>query len=135
MHVSGDEVRLAIDLAIPCGLILTELITNAFKHAFGEKERGMVRVDIRLVDLAPEQPGVEIRVADDGCGLPFGFRLDSVSTLGLTLVDGLVAQVRGRLEVREGGNSGIRDDCGNGGTEFMLRFPLPPSDEEQPNAD
>lgn len=135
VHVSGDEVRLAIDLAIPCGLILTELITNAFKHAFGEKERGMVRVDIRLVDLAPEQPGVEIRVADDGCGLPFGFRLDSVSTLGLTLVDGLVAQVRGRLEVREGGNSGIRDDCGNGGTEFMLRFPLPPSDEEQPNAD
>ena len=91
--IEAASVILGADLAIPCGLIASELITNAFKHAF-PGGRG-------TIDVAFEQRGDELtlRVSDDGVGLPGGFDLASLPSLGLQLVQTLSEQIGGALSV------------------------------------
>jgi len=86
-----------LDQAIPCGLILNELISNAFKHAFPNGRAGVVRIGLNLVGER-----VSISVADDGAGLPEGFSPKNDGNLGLELVHTLVDQLDGRLEVKTG---------------------------------
>ncbi|MBZ2172425.1 sensor histidine kinase [Nitratidesulfovibrio sp. SRB-5] len=110
------EVELALDLpplflpvsaAIPCGLILNELVTNAIKHAFPGRDAGRIAIAARRHGRQ-----VEVRVSDDGAGLPEGFDPAGGATLGMQLVGSLVAQLGGRLEVA----SGIA------GASFVVRF-------------
>lgn len=91
------RVELVLDQAIPCGLILNELISNAFKHAFPNGRAGVVRIGLNLVGER-----VSISVADDGAGLPEGFSPKNDGNLGLELVHTLVDQLDGRLEVKTG---------------------------------
>lgn len=89
-------VRLSIDQAIPCGLIVNELVSNAVKHAFPNGRRGVVRVELERIGGGP---GLLLRVADDGAGFPAGFDLKEVSTLGLQLVTTLARQLGGTLRL------------------------------------
>ena len=66
IHLQADEVLLTPDAAIPCGLILTELISNALKHAFPAGQPGEVHVELR----APNGQEVTMVVRDTGVGLP-----------------------------------------------------------------
>lgn len=100
------EVELVLDLpplflpvsaAIPCGLILNELVTNAIKHAFADRDAGRIAIAARR-----DGRQVEVRVSDDGVGLPEGFDPAGGATLGMQLVGSLVAQLGGRLEVASG---------------------------------
>lgn len=91
------RVELVLDQAIPCGLILNELISNAFKHAFPGGRAGVVRIGL---NLRGEQ--VSITVQDDGVGLPEGFSAKNDGNLGLELVRTLVDQLDGKLEVKTG---------------------------------
>jgi two-component sensor histidine kinase len=109
---------LAIDMAIPCGLILNELVTNALKHAFPGETAGEIVVEVRKDDAGGR---FELRVSDDGVGLPNGFEERESSSLGLRLVRMLTAQLQGRLEVRRGP-----------GVEFRVTFPVP-DDLSAPN--
>ena len=102
---------LDLDRAIPCGLVVNELVTNAFKHAFPSGQAG--EICIELHSAAGE---FELVVADNGAGLPEGFDLANVKSLGLQLVPLLVDQLKGRFTV-EGGP----------GARFLLRFPCDPS--------
>jgi PAS domain S-box-containing protein len=86
---------LSIDLAIPCGLMVNELVANAFKHAFPGERTGRVEVTIRKT---PDEE-IELAVTDDGIGLPEGFDLDGVNSMGMTLVRALVAQLNGSLGI------------------------------------
>ncbi len=115
------DVTLGMDTAVPCGLIVNELVTNALKHAFGEGRRGRVSVRMSRAE-PPEAPGATVKagtaerwfelvVADDGKGLPEDFDPASAKTLGLRIVRTLVKQLRGGMELR-GGN----------GAEFRIRF-------------
>jgi PAS domain S-box-containing protein len=88
---------LVLDQAIPCGLILNELISNALKHAFPTDANGSVSIGLRC-----DEDRVELTVADDGRGLPAGFDPHRQGNLGLELVRTLVDQLDGRLEVRSG---------------------------------
>ncbi|MCB9164701.1 MAG: PAS domain S-box protein [Flavobacteriales bacterium] len=91
------RAELVLDQAIPCGLILNELISNAFKHAYPDGRSGTVRIGLNLVgDM------VSISVADDGVGLPEGFSAKNDGNLGLELVRTLVGQLDGKLEVKTG---------------------------------
>jgi PAS domain S-box-containing protein len=87
-------VTVTMDVAIPFGLALNELVTNSMKHAFPGGRRG--RVDIRL-----QQEGslVRIGVADDGVGLPAAFDIDECPSLGMQLVKSLCAQLKGSLSI------------------------------------
>lgn len=91
------RVELVLDQAIPCGLILNELISNAFKHAFPDGRAGVVRIGSNL-----EGDRVSISVTDNGAGLPEGFSPKNDGNLGLELVRTLVDQLDGKLDVKTG---------------------------------
>jgi two-component system CheB/CheR fusion protein len=89
------ESHMNIDTAVPCGLILTELVSNAFKYAFPEGQAGQIRVTLR--------PEAENRwllvVQDNGIGLPSDIRIAQTDSLGLTLVHDLASQLEGDVQV------------------------------------
>jgi len=84
--------------AIPCGLILNELLTNSLKHAFRGERSGEVRVGL----LANLHGAIRLRVSDDGVGLPADFHTRSSGSLGMQLVTDLAKQLLGRFEVAPG---------------------------------
>jgi PAS domain S-box-containing protein len=106
LRVTGDEVLLSIDTAVPCGLIVNELLLNALKHAFPDGERGEIVVDLS----DPRDGSCRMSVRDTGVGLPPN--REETGTLGLTLVRGLVAQLGGELGVEDG----------SGGAGFVVNF-------------
>lgn len=108
-----DPIALSVDVAIPCGLLLNELVTNALKHAFHDGRAGTVRIELRV--------GAEIvvlSVFDDGDGLPDGFDPNAQSSLGMQIVLELSRQLHGTLEAL-----GRRAPAH--GAEFRVTFPMP----------
>ncbi len=121
LRAEVEEIRLGIDKAIPCGLIVNELCTNALKYAFLGKEGGELRVGLhRVKDGRSGGAEVRLTVADDGVGLPAGMDVRSAKTLGMQIVGGLVDQLRGRLTVQ---SPVQRDADGAGGTRIDIEFP------------
>lgn len=98
LHLSSrsDVVRLTIDRAIPCGLIVNELVTNALKHAFPNGRSGSVRVELNVL----RGVDVEIAVIDDGVGIPDTLKLESLASLGMQLVQVLVEQLHAELVIQ-----------------------------------
>jgi PAS domain S-box-containing protein len=93
-----DELSFSIDAAVPCGLIINELISNSLKHAFRDVKSGEIFLSLRRVGEK-----VELRYRDDGPGLPPGLDLSKIKSLGLKLVYNLaVRQLRGTMELRSG---------------------------------
>jgi two-component sensor histidine kinase len=99
LHLNLASIRLEIDRAIPCGLLVNELVSNAFKHAFPGGRSGEVRVELHALT---DGTGWQLRVADNGVGLPPGFALDDLTSLGLKLVSDLTRQLGARLEIGAG---------------------------------
>ena len=107
---TDGDVYVDINKAIPCGLILNELISNALRHAFPGDEPG----EIKIIIGETKNKDIEIVVRDNGMGLPDDVDIHQPRTVGLYLVNGLVKnQLDGLIE-------GIRD----GGTGFRIKFPL-----------
>jgi PAS domain S-box-containing protein len=107
---TDGAVYVDISKAIPCGLILNELISNALQHAFPRDRHGELRIIIRET----KNTEIEIVVRDNGLSLPDDVDIHQPRTVGLHLVNGLVKnQLDGQIEV-------IRD----AGTEFRIKFPL-----------
>ena len=92
-----QPVQLGLDQAIPCGLILNELISNALKHAFPGGGRGTIHIG-----LSTRERTVQITLRDDGKGLPDGFDEERDSNLGLQLVHTLIGQLDGHIERTKG---------------------------------
>ena len=94
----AESVAVPIDTAIPCGLLLHELLSNAFQHAFPGDASGEVRV------LISKTAGKRIllEVSDDGIGLPEGLDIHKTETLGFQLVHGMVEQLKGELSFETG---------------------------------
>lgn len=95
LELAIEDVALAVDLAIPCGLILNELITNALKHGFPEGRAGQVRVELRR---SPDGL-LHLAVEDDGVGLADRVDVARSASLGLQLIRTLTEQLDGQLEV------------------------------------
>ncbi|MEI7945420.1 MAG: histidine kinase dimerization/phosphoacceptor domain -containing protein [bacterium] len=93
------HVNLGIDQAIPCGLLVNELVTNAFKHAFPAGRGGEVLVELQPLE---DGQGWRLRVSDDGAGLPAGFDVQNMTSLGMKLISDLTGQLGGRLEIGSG---------------------------------
>jgi PAS domain S-box-containing protein len=95
LNVQVDPgVVVTLDKAIPCGLILNELMTNALKHGFPSEQKGIVAVKL---DRIGEQ--VCLTVENDGNTLPESFELKKIQSMGLKLVSALVSQIQGQLAV------------------------------------
>ncbi|TDU80849.1 PAS domain S-box-containing protein [Prosthecobacter fusiformis] len=93
MDVQCDDVELDLDKAIPLGLIATELITNAFKHAFKDREEGRITILLQK----SEDKHMILRISDDGHGIPVNDDPISARTLGLRLVRSLSYQMRAQI--------------------------------------
>jgi two-component sensor histidine kinase len=98
------NILLDVNTAIPLGLIINELLSNAIEHAFPDGRVGEIRV--RLIALDPGQ--FELIVEDDGVGLPQGFDISGSETLGLQLVCLLVKQLDGTVAADSKGGTRIR---------------------------
>jgi PAS domain S-box-containing protein len=102
LAVRADNIRLNIGKAIPCGLILNELVTNAFKHAFPEGFAGKASIE---VDFHGDGDVVELAVSDNGVGLPAHMDPENSETLGLNLVRLLsINQLKGELLIHRTGS-------------------------------
>ena len=111
----ASGVRLGLEVATPCALIVNELVTNALKHAFAGRDKGTVSVSLESSDTAVERR-FRLRVADDGVGLEPGFDWRAADSMGLRLVDMLTKQLKGTMDVATG-----RDK----GTSFTIEFARP----------
>ena len=110
-----EPIELSIEQAVPCALILNELLSNAFKYAFADGNAGRIRISFRQ----PEAGHCELAVEDDGVGLPPGRLAGQNKSLGLRIVRILANQLNGSLEQKE-----------RPGTRIVLRFPAAASAAE-----
>lgn len=94
LRVEAPNVQLPLDVAVPCGLIVNELITNALKHAFPAFERGCVRVAARVSGKR-----CSVEVSDDGIGLPAHLDFETTQSMGLRLVTTLARQLGAELAI------------------------------------
>lgn len=104
--INADNILMTIDTAIPCGLIVNELINNILKHAFPEGYTGKIELNLRRSD-----ENVILEVIDNGIGIPEAFELDKSDTLGMQLIDTLVKQLDGIIEIDR-----------SSGTRFSIEF-------------
>ncbi len=107
LELALDEINLNIDTAIPCGLLINELVSNALKHAFPNKAKGTIYITLH----GDEDKYYTLTIRDNGIGLPPHWEGKSGNSLGLKLVDVLAQQLEGTLQLNSGS-----------GTEFSLRF-------------
>lgn len=107
MNFDIENVFLKLDTAIPCGLIINELVSNSFKYAFVGREEGELLVSLKAI----WGNDFELIVQDNGIGLPDNFNVEQTDSLGLQLVITLVDQIRGDLLV----------DSQNG-VKYTIRF-------------
>jgi two-component sensor histidine kinase len=113
--VSTAPIRLPLDVALPCALIASELISNALKHAFVGRNEGVLRISIQ----ADERGAAQLEIADDGIGMQYTIADPSAvdfgganpATLGMQLVRGLVRQLGGAMTMSNGQ-----------GTRFVVTF-------------
>ncbi len=101
-----QEIKLNVNQAVPLAIIINEVITNAYKHAFKISEKG--EIDIVMVQLNGE---VMVRIRDNGVGLPESFDIDYTTSLGMTLINTLAKQIDGKVLLQSGN-----------GTSFQITF-------------
>lgn len=101
-----ESVGLNLDQAIPCGLIINELVSNALKYAFKGRKKGRLGIVLR-----EENNEVILVVKDDGVGLPKDFAFEKNNSLGIQLVYALLDQIDATMKVDQ-----------SNGTEFFIRF-------------
>ncbi len=103
-----EDMTMLIDTAIPCGLVISEIIANAIKYAFPNGRRGRIRIELKKA----EGGFVEIRIADDGIGVLEGFRVDTHGKMGMkTLFSMVTHQLQGSIQFSS-----------MGGVEYVIRF-------------
>jgi len=109
LRMEVEEIGLDVDTAIPCGLMVNELVSNALKYAFPDGKEGEILVKCTQVS----RDRVALTVADNGAGLPEDVERKAGESLGFQLIHLLVKQLRGTLDIVRGG-----------GTTFQITFPL-----------
>lgn len=115
LKANMSSIHLNLEQAIPCGLIVNELVSNSMKYAFQGLSHG-------TLTLRVEEAGdfVEIEVSDDGVGLPPDFNFDTNDSLGVYLIQALTEQIQAELVVRSSSMSAPYNIPS--GTSFMIKF-------------
>jgi two-component sensor histidine kinase len=111
LHLDIAEVFLGVDTAIPCGLIINELMTNALKYAFPNGRPGVITVMLETGSNSRGETDYILTLQDNGVGLPPNFNFNNTTTLGLQLVSILIAQLKGEIKINS-----------HNGTQFTLLF-------------
>ena len=101
-----EDINLNIDTAIPCGLIINELISNSLKHAFNDEKNGEIGISVKKINNK-----YELIIYDNGTGFPKEIDFKNTNSLGLKLVNSLVNQIDGQIIIDK-----------NQGTKFKINF-------------
>ncbi|MDD1719965.1 MAG: PAS domain S-box protein [Methanoregulaceae archaeon] len=108
-EIAPGEVFLPVDQALPCALVVNEILSNSYKHAFKGRKKGDIGISV-----VKENDRVRIAIRDNGTGLPVGFDINRSKSLGLKLIRTLVQhQLKGSLVIHS-----------NHGTEMIVDFPI-----------
>jgi two-component sensor histidine kinase len=101
VEVKGDHIGLDMDTAMPCGLLVNEIVSNAYKYAFPGHVTGKITVSLKR-----SNGKTTLGINDNGIGLPEGFDFDKSESLGMQLIQALTNQLDGELALnRENGTS------------------------------
>lgn len=102
-----ESIYLSIDMAIPCGLILNELVSNSLKYAFPSGENGKIKICFK----AESSKDYMLLIGDNGVGIPSNINFRETTSLGLQLVNNLVDQLKGTIDLLE-----------EKGARFLIKF-------------
>ncbi|MGF7117329.1 histidine kinase dimerization/phosphoacceptor domain -containing protein [Methanobacterium oryzae] len=105
--IKVDKISLGVNTAIPCGLIINELLTNSIKHAFRDGEKGKIKIELDQIT----ENEYRLIFSDNGIGLPENFEFKNVKSLGLRLVNSLTEQLNGKIDLER-----------ENGTKFIITF-------------
>lgn len=108
INVCSDNVYFSVDKAVPCAIIINELVTNSIKHAFKNTNSGEINISLHRADKF-----YDMKISDNGCGLKKDFQFEKSDSLGMNLVDSLADQLDAKISI------GLC--CG---TEFKFHFPV-----------
>ena len=106
LQIKLDTLMLSINTAIPCGLIINEILTNAIKYAFPGNRKGIIEIKLKV-----EDEKINLQISDNGIGLPDDLNLKKVKSLGMKLIQVLTDQIDGELTIE-----------GDIGTLYSLTF-------------
>jgi two-component sensor histidine kinase len=110
LSIQAPDIYLSVTQALPCALVVNELVSNAFKYAFKGKDSG--KIEIRLKKLAHER--ISLKIMDNGVGIPVDIDIYNTETLGFKLVRNLIIkQLKGKFKIT----------C-DGGTTIDIEFPI-----------
>ena len=118
LGIDVEEMTLSMDVSVPCGLIINELLSNSLKYAFPGGRKGTISVSLHRV----EGSMVTLTISDDGMGFPSEIDIRNPSTLGLRIVKILVEQLRGSLTMNAG-SALFYDQLPDGLRSFFIPFP------------
>ncbi|MCP4135979.1 MAG: PAS domain S-box protein [bacterium] len=108
LTITLEPVKLPVKTAIVLGITTTELVTNSIKYAFPENRGGSIKISFKKTGTS-----ATLTVHDNGIGLPHGFDISSVQSMGLTLVKALVSQLNGNIKIES-----------DNGTHTVINFPF-----------
>jgi two-component sensor histidine kinase len=109
LELEVGAIRLNTDFAVQCGLLINELVSNAMKHAFPDERKGTISIKFKC----DETEKYTLEIKDDGVGLKDDFTMDTRDTLGMQLVNTLVEQMNGTIEISNRNGAGFK-------IQFML---------------
>ena len=110
IDVESDQIAFDLDTAMPCGLLINEIVSNSLKYAFPSGQEGKITIKLKAL---PENK-IRISVADNGIGISQEYGLENPSTLGLQLIGALTSQLNGEVEM-----------LNSNGTTFNITFTYP----------
>jgi two-component sensor histidine kinase len=105
LNFDCDDVFMGIETAVPCGLLVNEIITNSMKHAFPDELSGNINITLKAYD------DYELIISDDGIGLPNDINMEESNSLGLQIINNLINQIDGSIEFNN-----------SHGTQFKIKF-------------
>lgn len=109
LEIKADKISLDIDTAVPCGLIINEIVSNSLKHAFEGAEKGTIRIEL----TETEEDKYRLLLSDDGCGFPEWFKAETADSLGIQLIQALTDQLEGNMNI---------ETAPGRGTTYIINF-------------
>jgi two-component sensor histidine kinase len=110
LNVEIEDISFDLENAIPCGLIINELVSNSLKYAFPQGKEGKISISLRLIN----GDEFELSVSDDGVGIPEDLDIRNMASMGLDLVTILAeGQLNGKIDLNR-----------TGGTRYHIRFKM-----------
>lgn len=110
ISVEAEGIGFDMDTAMPCGLLITEIVSNALKYGFPDHQEG----EIKIRFSKPQDKKVQMTISDNGIGLPADFDIEKSESLGMQLIIALTSQLDGELKF-----------SGGSGTKFSITFTYP----------